>query len=189
MKKIKIFSLLAICLLAMSFQQPGRLQRVKVTDGISVKLPENFTLVPEEALSERYISTRQPIALYTSPNGQAEFVINVSNNQWQHFDLPLVKDFYKASLGGLYSDIDFMKEETTETDKMPAAVFEYIGSGQSEEGVIRKSEGFSKYTYIAYVLVEGKVAIFSFTAPAKEKTIWAPVAAEIMESLKLKKTL
>ena len=187
--KIKLFSLLAICLLAMSFQQAGRLQRVKVTDGISVKLPENFSMVPEEALSERYISNRKPIALFTSPNGQAEFVINVSNNQWQHFDLPLVKDFYKASLGSLYSDIRFTKEETTEIDKMPAAVFEYVGSGESEEGVIRKSESFSKYTYIAYVLVEGKVAVFSFTAPASEKAVWAPVAGEIMESLKLKKTL
>lgn len=188
MMKIKLFSLLAACLLAMSFQQP-RLQRVKVTEGISVKLPEGFTLVPEEALSEKYISSRKPLALFTSPDGQAEFSVSVSPNQWQHFDLPLAKDFYKASLATLFSDFKIVKEETTEVDKMPAAVFEFIGSGEGEEGVIRKTEGFSRYTYIAYVMVGGKVAVFSFTAPANQQSRWAPVAGEVMESLKLKKTL
>lgn len=184
----KLFFLVFISGFIMSFQQP-RLKRVEVSEGISVKLPEGFTLVPEEALSEKYISSRKPIALFTSPDGQAEFSVNVSPNQWQHFDLPLAKDFYKASLATLFSDFNIINEETTEIDKMPAAVFEFIGSGEGEEGVIRKSEGFSRYTYIAYVMVGGKVAVFSFTAPANQQARWSPVAAEVMESLKLKKTL
>ncbi len=180
---------IAACLLLTAFQGPVKLVKVKVSEHISARLPENFQPVSEQDLKSKYVSYRQPIALYTGPDRLADFSVNVSVNQWQQFDLPLVKDFYKASLSTLYSDIRLLKEETTEIDGYPAAVFEFVGTVEGEESAVRQTSQISKYTYVAYVLVNGKVAVFSFTAPGNQQRNWAATAAEIMGSLKIKKTL
>jgi hypothetical protein len=185
----KTIFFLFISILFWAFQEPVKLVKTKINDQISARLPEKFQPVSEQDLRAKYVSYRQPIALYTGPDRQADFSVNVSVNQWQQFDLPLVKDFYKASLSTLYSDIRLLKEETTEIDGHPAAIFEFIGTVEGEESAIRQTNQISKYTYIAYVLVNGKVAVFSFTAPASQQRNWAATAAEIMDSLKIKKTL
>lgn len=181
--------LFSLSILFWAFQQPVDLKRTKISDQISAKLPEEFRQVSEDELSAKYISYRKPIALYTSPDRLVDFSVNVSVNQWQHFDLPIAKDFYKASLGALYSELEMIKEETREVGNHPAAVFEFIGTVEGEEGVVRSTKSISKYNYIAYVLVEGKIAVFALSAPAKLQQKWSPVAEEIIESLKIKKTL
>lgn len=187
--KINILLLCALCLLATAFQRPVKLTKTKISDQISARLPESFHPVGEQELRAKYVSPRPPIALYTSPDTQVDFSVNVSVNQWQSFDLPLVKDFYKASLSTLYSDLQFFKEETTEINKHPAALFEFIGTVEGEENAVRRTASISKYHYVAYVLVNGKVAVFSFTAPANQQQQWSAVAEEVMESIRIKKTL
>ena len=171
-----IILLLTACVLLVGFQEPVPLVKTKISEQISARLPEGFQPVSEQELRTKYVSYRQPIALYTSPDRQADFSVNVSVNQWQQFDLPLIKDFYKASLSTLYSELQMLKEETTEIGGHPAAVFEFIGTVAGEEGVIRQSNEISKYTYVAYVLVNGKVAVFTFTAPASQQTFGRPKA-------------
>lgn len=185
----KFAILFATCMLLLAFQEPVRLTKTKISDQISGRLPENFQPVSEEELRSKYVSYRQPIALYTSPDRLVDFSVNVSVNQWQQFDLPLIKDFYKSSLSTLYSNLEILKEETTEIGGHPAAIFEFIGTVEGEESAVRQTNEISKYTYVAYVLVNGKVAVFSLTAPASQQRQWSPVATEIMESLKIKKTL
>jgi hypothetical protein len=187
--KINILFLSAVILLLTAFQQPVKLSKTKISDHITARLPEDFQPVGEQELRSKYVSHRPPIALYTSPDRQVDFSVNVSVNQWQHFDLPLVKDFYKASLSTLYTDLRMLKEETTELNKHPAALFEFVGTVEGEENVVRSTASISKYHYVAYVLVNGKVAVFTLTAPARQQQQWSAVAEEIMESIRIKKTL
>lgn len=184
-----IILLLTACVFLFSFQEPDSFVKTKISEQISARLPKGFQPVSEQELRTKYVSYRQPIALYTSPDRQADFSVNVSVNQWQEFDLPLIKDFYKASLSTLYSEQQMLKEETTEIGGHPAAVFEFVGTVAGEESVIRQSNEMSKYIYVTYVLVNGKVAVFTFTAPASQQRIWASTVAEVMDSLKIKKTL
>lgn len=187
--KIKILFLCIAGLLAMAFQQPVKLTKTKISDEISARLPENFQPVSQEELRTKHVSSRPPIALYTTPDKQVDFSVNVSVNQWQHFDLPLIKDFYKASLSTLFSDLELLKEETTEINNHPAALFEFVGTVEGEEGTVRRTASISKYHYVAYVLVNGKVAVFTLTAPAGQQQEWSSVGEEIMQSIRIKKTL
>ena len=188
MRKITLL-LFAFSFMLSAFQEPVRLKKAKVNKHISVKLPEDFRLVSEQELAEKYVSSRKPIALYTSRDGQVDVSVNLSNTQWQYFDLPLVKDFYKASLNTLYSQLKMLREDVVEVGKHQMAIFEFIGTVEGEESTVRKTNSISKYTYIAYALVNGKVVVFTFTAPARMQQNWAPVAEEIMNSIKIKKTL
>ena len=187
--KRKVILLCFLSVLLWAFQGPVELRKTKINDHISAKIPESFTLVGEQALREKYVSSRQPVALFTSADGQVDFSVNLSANQWQHFDLPLAKDFYKASLSTLYSELKMLKEGVVEINEQPVAIFEYIGTLEGEESAVRKNSAVSKYTYVAYAMVNGKVVVSTFTAPANQQRRWAPVAEEIMNSIKIKKTL
>lgn len=171
--------------------QQAKLVKTKVHDAITVSIPANFAPVSEQEMASKYVSSRQPVALYTGPDKQADFSVNLSTTQWQHFDLPLVKDFYKASLATLYTEMEWIKEEIQEIRDVNFAIFEYVGTvaDEEQENAIRKTSPMQVYTYLAYGLVEGKVVVFTFTAPANQRQQWAPVAEAMMESIRLKKTL
>ena len=190
MKRLLLLGLALLPLLA--FQEVPKLKKTQVSEGITVSLPEAFALVGEQEMMSKYVSYRKPIALYTDQSKQVDFSVNMSVNQWQHFDLPLVKDFYKASLSTLYTDIQWYKEEIQEIREVPFAVFEYVGTvaETEEENSIRQAKKpMQVYTYIAYGLINGKVVVFSLTAPANQRQQWAPVAEAMVESIRLKKTL
>lgn len=192
MKKRIGLALLPLLLLAFqAFAQVPKLVKTPVHDAITVSLPKDFAPVAEQEMASKYVSYRKPIALYTDPAKQVDFSVNLSLTQWQYFDLPLVKDFYKASLATLYSDIEWIREDIEEIRDIPFAIFEYVGTvaDSEQENVIRQTKPLEVYTYIAYGLVNGKVVVFTFTAPAQQRQQWAPVAEKIMESIRLKKTL
>jgi hypothetical protein len=195
MKRIQVLWLVLLpLLLAFSqapFSQAPKLVKTKVHDAITVSLPADFTAVSEQEMMAKYVSYRKPLALYTNPGKQADFSVNLSVTQWQYHDLPLVKDFYKASLSTLYSDMQWIKDEIQEIRGTNFAIFEYVGTvaDTEKENTLKQSKPLQVYTYVAYGLVEGKVVVFTFTAPASQRQEWAPVAEAVLESIRLKKTL
>lgn len=182
---------LALLPLLLAFSQVPKLVKTKIHESITVSLPADFSAVGEQEMMEKYVSYRKPLALYTNPSKQVDFSVNLSVTQWQHFDLPLVKDFYKASLSTLYTDMKWLKDDIQEIRDINFAIFEYVGTvaDTEQENAIRQSKPMQVYTYVAYGLVEGKVVVFTFTAPASQQQEWAPVAQAMVESIRLKKTL
>ena len=190
-QKVIWVALLPLLLAFEASAQGPKLVKTKVHDAITVSLPAEFVPVTEQEMNSKYVSYRRPIALYTNASKQVDFSVNLSLTQWQHFDLPLVKDFYKASLATLYSDIKWIKEDIEEIKGVPFAIFEYVGTvaDAEKENTIKQTKPLEVYTYIAYGLMNGKVVVFTLTAPANQRQQWAPVAEEVMESIRLKKTL
>jgi hypothetical protein len=191
LKQVLWVALLPLMLTLSASAQKAKLVKTKVHDAITVSVPANFVPVGEQEMASKYVSSRKPIALYTDPSKQTDFSVNLSTTQWQHFDLPLVKDFYKASLATLYSDMQWIKEEIQEIRGVNFAVFEYVGTvaDEEQENTLRKSKPMQVYTHLAYGLVNGKVVVFTFTAPGNQQQQWAPVAEAMIESIRLKKTL
>ena len=42
---------------------------------------------------------------------------------------------------------------------------------------------------IQYAIVKSKTVLFNFTCPARQQAKWAPIAQQILESVKISKTL
>jgi hypothetical protein len=191
MKIRLLFLLLTLLIFSLAIQAQEKWNKTEITEAIQVELPPQFTPVSEQDRAEKYISYRTPLALYTTPDRKADFSVNLSVTPWADKDLPLMKDFYKASLSTLYSEIDWLREEIVEINKQPIAIFEYRGTVAQEEGenVVRQLAPMQTYNYIAYVLKGGKVAVFTFSAPAGQQQLYQPVADRIMHSIKLKKDL
>lgn len=162
--------------------------RTDIYGDISVDLPKSFRPMTEAQLEENYLAARRPLAAYTDPNQQVAFGLNVSNTRWQPGDLPLLKDFYRASLMELYDEVNFLTEEVREVNGRQFAVFEFVSVVRpaEDETSFTNQKPIRRYTYVQYTIHLKKTWVFDFSVPARDQATWQPVAQQMMESVRMK---
>lgn len=184
------FSIIIFCLFLTESQgQEISLKKIKINQDIKVSLPEEFVPMTEQDINAKYISYRDPIALYTSPERTVDFGVNLSVTHWKPEDIKIMQEFYENSIRTLYSEVKFIKKEIETINDITYAVFEFESSVEGESNAVNQSRTISKYTLIHYAIVNNKTVLFNFTSPLREKERWQPIAQEIMNSIKIKKTL
>jgi len=182
------FSLLILFLPEVKCQEID-LKKVKINNDVKVSLPEDFVQMTEEDIRQKYVSYRDPIALYTSPNRTVDFGVNLSVTHWKPGDLKMMQEFYENSIRTLYTEVNFIKKDIETINDIPYAVFEFESTVEGESNAINQTKPISKYTLIHYAIVNNKTILFNFSTPLKDKEKWQPIAHEIMQSIKIKKTL
>jgi len=166
-----------------SFSQVG-LERKKVTDDISMKVPATFISMTDGERTQRYISYRTPVAMYTNVDRTVDLGINISSSNWTTGDMEVLKDFYKSNILSLYTEVDFIQERIRQVGSKDFIVFEFQSKVYEENSF--RNQVISKYTYIQYTIHQDKILLFHFTAPKQLQEKWQSVAAEMMESVRIK---
>ena len=191
MKELQyLFSVAAVLLFfSASRAQEVPLQKIKINSDLRLELPEEFVPMTEQDIAAKYISYRDPIALYTSPDRTVDFGVNLSVTHWKPEDIEIMQEFYENSIRALYSDVKFIKREIETINNITYAVFEFESFVEGESNAVNQTRAISKYTLIHYAIVNNKTILFNFTSPLREKEKWQPVAHQIMNSIKIKKTL
>ncbi len=185
-----LFAVAAVVLfISASNAQEISLQKIKVNNDLRLALPEDFVPMTEQDIAAKFISYRDPIALYTSPDRTVDFGVNLSVTHWKPEDIEIMKEFYENSIRTLYSDVKFIKQEIQTINDITYAVFEFESFVEGESNAVNQTSAISKYTLIHYAIVNNKTILFNFTSPLREKEKWQPVAHQIMNSIKIKKTL
>lgn len=179
-------TLFTLSLLSTSAQTQNELSKTKVTDKISMKVPMTFTPMNPSDLRNKYLSSRAPIAMYTSPDQQIDLGINVTNNTWQSDDLEILKSFYKANIMNLFTEVNIIQETIQEIGERKFIVFEFVSRVTDQENTFGGNTAISKYTYIEYTIYGENVLLFNFTSPARVKSQWAETVKEMMESVRIK---
>lgn len=184
---IKKFLLLAVVFVVLSpvHAQP-QLERVKVTKEISMKIPVNFVPMSKAELYTKYVSSRPPIAMYTSPDRHIDLGVNENSSAWAGNDLEILKSFYKANIANLFTNVEFIQEDIREIGGRSFVVFEFVSKITDEESTFGGGGTISKYTYVQYTLEDDHVLLFNFTCPARMRAQWQGAAKEIMESVRVK---
>lgn len=163
-----------------------KLVKTKVTENITVSLPKSFFEMTPSDIAQRYPSVRKPIGAYTNEERLVDFSVNVSATQWRSTDVNIAKDFFKASIINLYDRVDFINEEIKIIDDRKFIVFEFDsrinGDSQSLEG----TGPVRGYSYVQYLISQGKTIVFSFNCPIQRKMTWQATAQEVMNSIKIK---
>ncbi|KAA9340970.1 hypothetical protein [Adhaeribacter soli] len=165
-------------------QKPAKLVKVTIAKKITVSVPEDFTVMPDEGIASKYPAARKPLGVYTSPNGQIDFSVSEKPTTFIPKDLPLVKDIYKASILRMFSDVQFIRDEIRTINKKDMIVFEFVSTVKDENPNSNKAP-IKKYSIVQYYLKGGNVTIFTFNSPALLKDKWQPLAQEIMNSVKI----
>jgi hypothetical protein len=177
---------LVLLLVILSSFQSTPFNKIKINKKISILLPISFVPVPQDKMSTKFISYRDPIAAYTNETAEVEFGINTSTSFWRDTDVDLMRSFYKTNIVNLYDKVKFIQDDIQTINRRKFAVFEYISTINPENTSVLNDPPIVKYTYIEYAIIRGQVYLFDFTAPSGQKDLWQPVAQKIMSSVKIK---
>ena len=182
---IKLMIFLSALLWIVPAQQ--KMVKTKVTDNITLMLPEDFYAMSPDDIAQRYPSVRKPIGAYTNSSRMVDFSVNESATRWREQDTPMAKDFFKASLLNLYDEVEMIQEGVRTINKRNYIYFEFDSTIEGDKYSLDKKNPVRTYTYIQYLIMNGKTLVFSFNCPYKFKDKWKEAAGEVMESIKVKK--
>ena len=180
--------LFIILLTFSSFTKPD-LKKTKIFEGVTVGLPKDLLPMTEQDLAAKSASVRKPLAAYTSMDRQADFVVNYSYSKWAETDMDMLKGFYRGSIQNLFDKVEFLSEGIEEINRRKYVYFEFLSTLEGDPNSISNQKVIRKYTYVQYVLVNGKTLVFNFTCPANQRNQWQEVAKEMMQTIEIKKTL
>jgi hypothetical protein len=114
-------------------QGPGTVP-VKIGNAISLQLPASLSLQSAAEINQRYVAARPPLALYSDASGQVDLSVNKAVTRWGEDDYEIMKSFYKSTIMGLYSEVQFITEEIRQIDGRKFVAFEFIGRVIPGEG-------------------------------------------------------
>ncbi len=187
MTRQKTFFYVFFFLFTLCVQAQNDLKRLKITKEISMLVPESFVPMSQSDIISKYVSARQPLAMFTSADRRVDLGINQNSSMWKESDLSILKDFYKAGILNLFTEVKFMKDEIREISGRKFVVFEFVSRVVDEENSISGlGTAVSNYTYIMYTLYEDRVLLFNFNCPQSERVKWQLAAGQMMESVRIK---
>jgi hypothetical protein len=166
-----------------------KLVKTKVNESITISLPEEFTAMTQTELNTKYVSAKAPVAVYTDYSKTVDLGINIAYSRWNPEDMEIMMSFYKSNIMGLYDEVQFITENIQEINGREFAIFEFLSKVNDTEGTSIDQSSVSKFIRIQYTIVQSKTVLFNFSCPERLKDKWAPVAKEILESVKISKTL
>ena len=182
---IKILFLTMYALLP-SDPAPDKWVKTKISNDITVMLPEQFSAMTPEDLIQRYPSVRTPLGAYTDPDRLADFSVNISATRWPDGNIDFAKSFFKSSVLNLYDRVDMIGEGITELHKRKFIYFEFRSRLNASKRDLSTQDALVRYTYIMYLVEPERTLVFSFSCTRDVEEIWQPVAREIMKSVRVK---
>lgn len=211
-KKImkKLTGTLFFVLAVVAIVNAQKLKKTKVSDEITMKVPESFIEMSEQEFQQKFAGYRKPIAMYRHNSGKATFGINTAQThapagtrqtfvdkkgkmrkhqaEWSLNDLKMMKNLYKSTILRLHSSVRFKQDKIEKIKRRNFVVFEFVGVTKGEEKkYIGKTKGtLRQYSYLMYTVKDGKIYIFNFSCPAKELRRWKVSIHEMMHSIKLR---
>jgi hypothetical protein len=205
MRKMKYLSILLFAFLFLASFTPPRLKPVKIGNAVTVSLPADFQVMPDEVIATKYPAPRKPLGAFTSPNGQADFIVSERPSTFQPEDLALLQQFYRSSITSKYSQVSFIREEVKEINRRKYLTFEFTSTMRDEDRRSNKLAPIRRYTLVQYTIVpdsaqdkakaaaktrdkdnvSGRLLVFTFNTPIDLKEAWQETARKIMQSIKL----
>lgn len=156
----------------------------QINDDISYQVPASFALMSSGDRIQKFVSSREPLAMHSSIDREIDFGVNWNPMQWIAGDEEMIYGFYKASIQSMFDEVEFIQDDIKEINGKKFLVFEFISSLKSENAFSSKSS--RNYTYIQYTSYNDQVLLFNFGCKARLMNQWKPVANEIMNSVKVK---
>ena len=184
MKRIlPFFSLLTFCVIGLSAQE--KLVNTKVSDDITMKLPESFVSMTDGERIEKFVSSKTPIGMYSSEDRTADLGINTNVMPWIEGDEEKLRSFYKGTFQTLFDQVEYLQDTVKTINGKKFIVFEFV-STLKEENAFSGDKVAKNYSYIQYTSYQGQILLFNFGCKPRQMQKWQEVIKASMESIKIK---
>jgi len=162
-----------------------KLVKKEIAEFIQIEIPRSFIDMSAGERIQKFVSAREPLAVFTSEDRFADLGINLNTLQWTEKDTETVYGFYKASINSLFDEIKFIQDTIKKVNGKEFIVFEFE-STLREDNVFKSNSGAKNYTYIQYTSYNDQVLLFNFGCPGRHQQRFEDIAGQIMESVVIK---
>jgi hypothetical protein len=184
---------------------PPKLKPVKISSEVTVSLPSDFKVMPDEVIAAKYPAPRKPLGAFTSPNGQVDFIVSERPSTFGNEDLTMLQQFYRSTITNTFSEVKFIQEQVKEINGRQFILFEFTSLLRDESRRVNKMVPIRKYTLLQYTIArnnlqppvqpgardkdkatsQDKLVVFTFNAPIDLQQAWQETAHKIMQSIKI----
>lgn len=173
-----------VALLSLTALAPVKWVVTKLTEGVTVSVPDVLLPMSQEDMAQRFPSVRAPLGAFTNQDRLVDFSVNISATSWPDGDVEIAKKFFKSSLQNLYDRVDFLSEGIQPVKKKKFIYFEFESriSGERKQGL---TDPVLKYTYICYYVHKDRTIVFTFSCPKDLQQEWQPIARELMKRIRV----
>lgn len=175
----------AIALAGFLWQDAPKLKKTKLTDSITISLPEDFHPMTDDEIAAKYFVSRKPTASFSSADRVADFSFNQTLTPGRQQDLAMLKDFFKSSIRSNFTKVEFIQESVIAINERDFAVLEYTAELRDDDPNSANKGVTRQYSYILYTTVRNKIQVLAFNCPAQIKERWQPIAKAIMNTIKV----
>ncbi|RNI26279.1 hypothetical protein EFB08_15870 [Rufibacter latericius] len=183
MKRNYLFALLLPLTFLLAFAP--KLKKVTVAKNVTLSIPQNFDVMPDDGIAREYPAARKPLGVFTSPDGQVDISVNQRPSTFPADDINILLPFYKASIQRMFTEVKFLREEKQTINGREYLVYEFVSTVRDERRT-RNMAPIRKYTLIQYTFQKDQMLIFSFNAPVALQQEWQETARAVMASATVK---
>lgn len=163
-----------------------KMVKTKIAKEITMDIPENFTEMTRSEQRLKYVTSKEPIAMYTNDYRTVDIGVNFASTPWQG-ELSVLRDFYRSNTLALYDSINFLTDEIATINDREFIIHEFEGFLFGKKDSFKGERSLGKYIQVLYTLYGNKVILFTISTPFREKNRWQPIALEMRNSIKFKK--
>lgn len=163
-----------------------KLVKTKVTNDITVSLPNNLYPMTPEDIGQRFPSVRAPLGAYTTEDRVVDFSVNISATRWVPEDFEMGQKFFKSGIYNLYDKVEMISEGTQDIHKKKFIYFEFESRTNGDRRKLGSSDPILRYTYIQYLIEADRTLVFTFSCPKDQKPQWQETTHQVMKSIHVK---
>lgn len=189
MNRICLVALVSLSLFLISMDTPS-LSKRKIYEGVSVLMPEDFVIMSDKDIANKYPSTKKPLSTYMSADTRADFTMNNTKAKFSGQTAQMLHDIYKVTIMETFDSsvfkksrvkisLKFLNDGVKTVNKKEYAYFEFIS----------EYNNFVKYNYIMYAPHKKHVLIFHFSCDESVINKYQPIANTMMNSVKVSSKL
>ncbi len=185
MKYLLILTLFLSGSSLLTVEAQEKLIKTKVNDDITMLIPETFNSMSDGERISKFVSSRTPIAVYTSEDRTIDFGINSNIMPWIEGDEEKLRNFYKGTYETLFDEVNYLQDTVRMINGKKFIVFEFVSSLE-EENAFSGTKRTSYYSYIQYTSYNDQILLFNFGCKPRQMSDWQAIAGQMMESVKVK---
>ncbi|GAA4371551.1 hypothetical protein [Hymenobacter koreensis] len=179
------FAWLLPVLLLVAFAGP-KLKKTQITKNLTVGVPEDFTVLPDDAIAVKYPAPRKPLAVFSNPAGRVDFSVASKQTTFTNKDYALLLKVYESNLQRTYSKVDFIARDIKTVNKRDFMVLEFVSTLTDTRRGREMMAPLKRYQLMYYCIEGDQLYVFHFNSPTEEQPKYQPVAQQIMQSIQLK---
>lgn len=190
MNRFFLIMLVLLSFVLVSMDTP-KLSKREIYKGVKILMPEDFVVMSDRDIADRYPSTKKPLAVFISSDTKADFTMNNTKAKFAGQTAQMLHDIYKVTIMETFDSsvfrkdrmkfsLNFISDGVKTVNKKQYAFFEFT-SGYSDVN----NRTYNKYNYIMYATHKKHVLIFHFSCDQFMMEKYQPVAKSMMSSVKV----